>query len=71
MNYFRFGDRIRIKKVTSFGYSFAEHNDSGIVIGYATLQSGVPCLIVNMDCPDMNGLIHTHLLVAMDNALPL
>lgn len=71
MNYFKCGDRIQLKNKSVSGYVFTYAKESGIVVGYATLQSGVPCVIVSMDTEDANGIVHNRLVVSMDAVEPL
>ena len=50
MNYFKCGDRVKLKS-NSVLKPYFPAGDTGVVVGYATLQSGVPCLLVSMDSP--------------------
>lgn len=61
MKYFKCGDRVQLKdkKGGQFDFDFAK--ESGIVVGHATLQSGVPCVILSMDVLDSNGIRHDNL----------
>lgn len=71
MNFFKCGDRVKLKSKVAFFVIFDFPGETGVVAGYATLGSGVPCLIVSMDVPDSNGVRHEHLVVSMDAVLPL
>lgn len=71
MNYFKLGDRVQLKTKTSFNIAFDFSKESGVVVGYGTLGSGVPCLILNMDVKDEDGKFQTHMLASMDNVEPL
>lgn len=71
MNYFKFGTRVQLKTKMAFSVEFSFSKESGIVIGYATLQSGVPCLVLSMDTKDSKGNWHNHLVVPMDAVEPL
>jgi len=71
MNYFKCGDRVQLKGKTAFAVEFDFAKESGIVVGYATLQSGVPCVILSMSVRDSKGAWHNHLVVSMDAVEPL
>lgn len=71
MNYFKTGDRVQMKFFSILGVQYDFDNETGIVVGYGTLQSGIPCLIVSMDNKDTNGIRHEHLVVPMDYAEPM
>jgi hypothetical protein len=66
MNYFKCGDRVQLKTKMAGQFGFDFSKESGIVVGYATLQSGVPCVILSMDSTDSNGIRHDRLVVSMD-----
>jgi hypothetical protein len=70
MNYFKLGERVQLKSNFVFNIQFRNSDETGLVIGYATLQSGVPCLILDMDNLDINGVYHHHLVVSMDHVRP-
>jgi hypothetical protein len=71
MNFFKCGDRVQLKYKQVSTYSFDFAKESGLVVGYATLQSGIPCVILSMDAKDSNGVRHDRLVVSMDAVEPL
>lgn len=70
MNYFTCGTRVQLKTKMAFSVEFSLAKETGIVVGYATLQSGVPCLVLSMDVTDINGTRHDRLVVSMDAVEP-
>jgi hypothetical protein len=71
MNFFKCGERVQLKYKNVAGYTFDFAKESGLVVGYATLQSGIPCVILSMDAKDSNGVRHDRLVVSMDAVEPL
>lgn len=71
MNYFKCGDRVELvfKEVDTYQFDFS--HETGIVVGYATLQSGCPCVVLSMDGPDSNGVRHNRLVVPMAHVAPV
>ena len=71
MTYFKCGDRVQLKSKGVLGVEFDFDNETGVVVGYATLQSGVPCLILSMDDMDIMGIRHEHLVAPMNQVQTL
>jgi hypothetical protein len=75
MSYFKCGDRVELKENSIYAPYFSV--PTGVVVGYATMQSGVPCVLIDMDerakslGASISVVFTRHLVVPMDTVKPL